>query len=133
MISYFKKLFGYKALYDTLKKQHIETLEELKRMAIRVRDLEVKAITPLGYAAIKKFDKEDRAFVQKIAAIHDSEEMNFMIYDLKMQCVENMVNGSVDVNLQMTGVLKGIDMILRNLIGYKALWTKMIDEANRNA
>lgn len=122
----------YKKLYEESNKKHVETLHELKNAAIELKALRSHDPVVSKYITIKNFEKENSEFVKKLATIHDSEELNFMLYDLKMQCIENMVNGNVDVNIQMTGVLKGIDLVLKNLIGYKGIWLKMIEEAQKN-
>jgi hypothetical protein len=111
---------NYKKLYEEEKENHAETIREFLK--------EKKKPVEVQYAKIPVFDVSDRAFIQSMAAISDSDEMTFMLYDLKQQCVENMVNGNIEVNLQMTGIIKGIDLVIKNLSGYKAMWKSLVSE-----
>lgn len=115
---------SYKKMYEDEKKSHAETIKKFLNQANKQQ----KASPEQKYIRVAAFEVSDRAFVQKIAAIADSEEMTFLLYDLKQQCVENMVNGNVEVNVQMTGILKGIDLVIKNLAGYKGMWKSIVSE-----
>jgi hypothetical protein len=113
---------SYREMYENEKKSHAETIKQFLEVANKQPETK--------YTRIASFEVSDRSFIQKIAAIADSDEMTFMLYDLKQQCVENMVNGNVEVNVQMTGIIKGIDLVVKNLTGYKAMWKSMLAESN---
>lgn len=124
---FFNEKAKLKAEIEALKKELVETLQKFKAYAI-----EKEPSIDKEYLTIKSFDKKDVDYVKSIAAISDSEELAFMLHDLKQECVENMINGSVEVNLQMTGILKGLDLVIKNLCGFKILWTSMLKASENN-
>jgi hypothetical protein len=116
--------------FEELKRQHVNTLKEFKEHLIN-DELHKPIETEKRYVTIKSFEKSNNNFVKNLSDISDSEEMAFMLYDLKQQCVENMINGNVEVNIQMTGIIKGIDLVIKNLAGYKLMWKSILSE-NKN-
>jgi len=129
MIKWFKRLFGIVevAPYENDESVMIKKYEELLRSHKALLESDV-----LRYLPLKVFDVRDREFVRKIAAIHSSEEMKFLVYDLRQQCVEKMVEGNTEVNLQTVGILKGIDIVMKNLAGYDNIWQEIVSQENRD-
>lgn len=129
---FLKDLFtDYKARFVKANLDHIETIRKFREY-VDAHEGKESAKGESQYIAIKPFEAANHDYIKKIAAIADSEEMTFLLYDLKQQCVENMVNGNTDVNLQMTGILKGIDLVIKNLSGYKAAWKGIVAENQKN-
>jgi len=112
----------YKLMYEEMEEKYLKVLHDFKDELQKEEK----------YIGIKTFDVRDREFVRKISVVHESEEMKFMLYDLRQQCVERMVEGNVEVNTQMTGVLKGIDLVVKNLSGYDNIWKSIVEQENRN-
>ncbi len=119
-VKWFKWIFGGFKKYETLKAEYVDLAEKYIK---DVKDSENK------YTEIKVFEIKDREFIRTMAQISTSPELTFMLYNLKQQCVQNMVDGNVEVNLQMTGVLKGIDVVIKNLVGYKNSWKEVSERA----
>jgi hypothetical protein len=115
MINWIKRLF-----VNEYKEKYIKVLHDFKGALQKQQGLDC-----LQYLVIKGFDVRDREFVRKISVIHDSEEFKFLLYDLRQQCVEKMVEGAVEVNVQMTGILK-------NLAGYDNIWKEIVEKENRD-
>lgn len=115
-------IFGGWKKYESLKNDHVDLAK---------RYLEAVKKDSDKYIEIKSFDISNKEFIRVIAQIAASQELTFMLFNLKQQCVQNMVDGNVDVNLQMTGILKGIDIVIKNLNGYKNSW-KELNERSLN-
>lgn len=114
---------------DRLKKDYLKVLHEFKNYA---QELINKKESVQKYISIKEFQKDNPDYIKRLAAIHESLELQFMLFDLKQQCVDNMVAGNVDVNLQMTGIIKGIDLVIKNLGGYKDAWLKIVKSSENH-
>lgn len=119
-VKWIKWIFGGFKKYETLKGEYVDLAEKYIK---DVKDSNNK------YTEIKAFDITDKEFIRVIAQISASPELTFMLYNLKQQCVQNMVDGNVEVNLQMTGILKGIDIVIKNLAGYKNSWKEVSERA----
>lgn len=114
-------IFGGWKKYESLKNDHVDLAKRYIEAVKKDND---------KYIEIKAFDITNKEFIRVIGQIAVSQELTFMLYNLKQQCVQNMVDGNVDVNLQMTGILKGIDIVIKNLNGYKNSWKEITERSS---
>jgi hypothetical protein len=132
MIEWLKRIFGgkYKKLYDDLKLEYETMLHRIKREV-----QEYKKEKEVIYTVLENYDQQDREYMRKLAVIQESKELQFMLFDLKQKYINAMLEGDIGGNLQIDkafGVIKGIDMIMKNLNGYKDAWEAVVKRENTN-
>ncbi len=88
-----------------------------------VSDIERYKSKPL-LIGVDAFEKDDKGYQFEVAAILDKPEFKFFMFDLREQVLDKMAQGDGDANTQCIGMLKGFDLILRNMLSIKQLTLK---------
>jgi hypothetical protein len=99
-----------KAAYEATAKAQAEAIEA--RRAVETARLR------MGYATIRTFDKAGPEFLAGISEVHGNEPFFFLLHDLREQFIALTAEADADALRQISGMIKGIDNVRANIIGY---------------
>ena|SRR4030042_646121 len=123
---------GLVAIIDDAKKANEKSTEQIAKAAemIKAAEQSIKDKSYGNFTQLDIYDSMDESYLLALKEIWDSKQFAFFIDMLKHQCIVRIMQEDEKVGIEMQGVLKGMDYIMKNLYVKNNAYLELKQEQN---
>jgi hypothetical protein len=118
---------GFIAIIEDAKLANEKSTEQITKAAdmIKIAEQSINDLSSRNFTQLDIFDQTDEGYLLALKEIWDSKQFAFFIDMLKHQCIVRIMQEDEKVGIEMQGILKGMDYIMKNLYVKNNAYTEL--------